>query len=126
MSYFYFLSDQHMNYTLNRPLQDGEAKSRVAEAKTLAPKIKDVETWTSTFLEAAKRAESDKRWADAAAYYHQVEFFLPAGDLRNSYYDDFARNYAIAMKDVPATNAMKFRIPVDICRDFGFRQKARS
>jgi hypothetical protein len=71
-----------MNYTLNRPLADGEAKDRIAEAKELATKIKDVDTWTAAFLEAAKRAESEKRWLDAAAYYHQVEFFLPAGDLR--------------------------------------------
>jgi len=64
------------------------------------PKIKDIETWTSTFSEAAKRAESKERWADAAAYYHQAEFFLPAGDLRNSYYDDFARTHARAMEGV--------------------------
>lgn len=53
MTYFHLLSDPHMNYTLNRPLADGEATSRIAEAKTLAPKIKDIDTWTSTFLEAA-------------------------------------------------------------------------
>jgi pimeloyl-ACP methyl ester carboxylesterase len=100
MSYFYLLADQHMNYTMNRPLADGEATARIAEEKAIAPKIKDIDTWTSTFLETAKRAESEKRWLDAAAYYHQVEFFLPAGDLRNSYYDDFARNYALGMKDV--------------------------
>ena len=61
MAYFHLLADPHMNYTLNRPLADGEAKGRIAEAKALAPKIKDIETWTATFLEAAKRAESEKR-----------------------------------------------------------------
>jgi hypothetical protein len=35
MSYFYILADQHMNYTLNRPLADGEAKGRIAERKHL-------------------------------------------------------------------------------------------
>lgn len=65
MAYFQMLPDPHMNYTLNRPFADGEATSRIAEAKTLAPKLKDIETWTTTFLEAAKRSESEKRWADA-------------------------------------------------------------
>jgi pimeloyl-ACP methyl ester carboxylesterase len=111
MTYFHLLSDQHMNYTLNRPLADGEATARIAEAKALAPKIKDIETWTSTFLEAAKRAESEKRWLDAAAYYHQVEFFLPAGDLRNSYYDDFARTYALGMEGVKGYERIKVPYP---------------
>ena len=100
MAYIKLLSDPQMNYTLNRPLADGTATALIAEAKELAPKIKDIETWTSTFSEAAKRAESGERWADAAANYHQAEFFLPAGDLRNSYYDDFARTHARAMEGV--------------------------
>jgi pimeloyl-ACP methyl ester carboxylesterase len=111
MTYFHMLSDPQMNYTLNRPLADGEATSRIAEAKVLAPKIKDIETWTSTFLEAAKRAESEKRWLDAAAYYHQVEFFLPAGDLRNSYYDDFARTHALGMEGVKDYEKIKVPYP---------------
>jgi pimeloyl-ACP methyl ester carboxylesterase len=100
MAYFHLLADPHMNYTLNRPLAGGEATARIAEAKALAPQIKNLDTWTATFLEAAKRAESEQRWLDAAAYYHQVEFFLPAGDLRNSYYDDFARTHARGMAGV--------------------------
>jgi hypothetical protein len=100
MAYFHLLADPHMNYTLNRPLADGAATARIAEAKALAPQIKNLDTWTATFLEAAKRAESEQRWLDAAAYYHQVEFFLPAGDLRNSYYDDFARTHARGMAGV--------------------------
>jgi hypothetical protein len=54
MSYFYILADQHMNYTLNRLLADGEAKGRIAEAKALAPKIKDIETWTATLSWAVR------------------------------------------------------------------------
>ena len=123
MAYFYILSDPHMNYTLNRPLADGEATGRLAEAKALAPKIKDIESWTSTFLEAAKRAESEKRWLDAAAYYHQVEFFLPAGDLRNSYYDDFARTHALGMKGV--TNYETIKVPYPGGYLPGFRLQAK-
>jgi len=105
------LSDPHMNYTLNRPFADGEATSRIAEAKILAPKINDIDTWTSNFVEAAKRAELEKRWADAAAYYHQAEFFLPAGDLRNSYYDEFARTHALAMQGVDDYETIKIPYP---------------
>jgi pimeloyl-ACP methyl ester carboxylesterase len=122
MTYFYLLSDQHMNYTLNRPLADGEATARVAEAKALAPKIKDIDTWTATFLEAAKRAESEQRWLDAAAYYHQVEFFLPAGDLRNSYYDDFARTHALGMEG--AKGYERFEVPYPGGHLPGFRLPA--
>jgi pimeloyl-ACP methyl ester carboxylesterase len=111
MAYFHMLSDPHMNYTLNRPFADGEATSRIAEAKILAPKINDIDTWTSNFVEAAKRAELEKRWADAAAYYHQAEFFLPAGDLRNSYYDDFARTHALAMQGVDNYETIKIPYP---------------
>jgi pimeloyl-ACP methyl ester carboxylesterase len=111
MSFFNLLSDVQMNYTMNRPLADGEATGRIAEMKALAPKIKDIDTWTSTFLDAAKRAEAEKRWADAASYYHQVEFFLPAGDLRNSYYDDFARTYALAMQGVSGYERIKVPYP---------------
>jgi hypothetical protein len=68
VAYFYILSGPHMNYIFNRPLADGEATSRIAEAKRLAPKIKDIDSWTSTFLEAANRAEWEKPWLDAAAY----------------------------------------------------------
>lgn len=98
MTYFQLLHDLHLNYTLNRPLADGEATSRIAEAKALAPKIRDIASWTSVFLEAAQRAEAEARWLDAAAYYHQVEFFLPAGDVRNGYYDAFARTHARGME----------------------------
>jgi hypothetical protein len=125
MSYFYILADQHMNYTLNRPLAGGEAKTRIAEAKALAPKIKDIDTWTSAFLEATKRAESEKRWLDAAAYYHQVEFFLPAGDLRNSYYDDFARTHALGMEGVKGYEQIKVPYPVDIFPDFAFQLRGK-
>jgi pimeloyl-ACP methyl ester carboxylesterase len=111
MAYFHLLADPHMNYTLNRPLADGEATARIAEAKALAPKIKDIDTWTATFLEAAKRAEAEERWLDAAAYYHQVEFFLPAGDLRNSYYDDFARTHALGMEGVKDYEKIKVPYP---------------
>jgi hypothetical protein len=122
MTNFHLLSDQHMNYTLNRPLADGEAAARVAEAKALAPKIKDIDTWTATFLEAAKRAESEQRWLDAAVYYHQVEFFLPAGDLRNSYYDDFARTYALGMEGVKGYE--RFEVPYPGGHLPGFRLPA--
>jgi hypothetical protein len=70
MAFFYMLSDPQMNYTLNRPLADGEATSRIAEARALAPNIKDIDTWTATFLDAAKKAEKENRWLDAAAYHH--------------------------------------------------------
>jgi hypothetical protein len=42
MAYFQLLPDVQMNYTLNRPLGDGTATALIAEAKALAPKIKDI------------------------------------------------------------------------------------
>ena len=66
----------------------------------MAPRIKDYESWHKVWLELATKAESEKRWADAASYYHGAEFYLPAGEARNRLYDEFARNWALAMQGV--------------------------
>jgi pimeloyl-ACP methyl ester carboxylesterase len=100
MAYLHMLSDLGMNYTLNRPLFDGQAKVRIQEVSAAAPQIKDFDSWYTVWLSLAKTAEKEHRWLDAATYYHQAEFYLPAGDVRNSLYDDFARNYALGMKGV--------------------------
>src|SRR5262249_23652312 len=73
--------------------------------------IRDTESWTAAFLEAAQCAEAEARWLDAAAYYHQVEFFLPAGDLRNSYYDDFACTHARGMEGAPDYERVQIPYP---------------
>jgi pimeloyl-ACP methyl ester carboxylesterase len=100
VAYLNILSDLGMNYTLNRPLLDGQAKTRIQEVSAVAPQIKDFDTWYTVWLGLAKLAEKEQRWLDAATYYHQAEFYLPAGDVRNGLYDDFARNYALGMKGV--------------------------
>jgi hypothetical protein len=98
--YVHLLSDPGMNYTLNRPLLDGTSPARLKEISDVAPSIKDYDTWHRVWLDLAKRAESEKRWIDAASYYHGAEFYLPAGDVRNALYDDFARNWALGMQGV--------------------------
>jgi pimeloyl-ACP methyl ester carboxylesterase len=123
MAYFNILADPQMNYTMNRPLADGEATSRIAEAKAIAPKIKDIETWTAAFLETAQKAEKEERWLDAASYYHQVEFFLPAGDKRNGYYDDFARTNSLGMEG--ARNYESIKVPYAGGYLPGFRLQAQ-
>lgn len=100
MAYFDLIPDRGMNYTLNRALADGAAKVRVEEARELAPKLKDFDSWYATWLDAAKRAEAQGRWLDASLYYHMAEFYLPAGELRNGLYDDFARVFARGIEGV--------------------------
>jgi len=100
MAYLQLLPDLGMNYTLNRPLFDGQAKARIREVSAVAPQIKDFESWYTVWLGLAQKAEREQRWLDAATYYHQAEFYLPAGDQRNQLYDNFARNYALGMKGV--------------------------
>jgi pimeloyl-ACP methyl ester carboxylesterase len=100
MAYLHILPDLSMNYTLNRPLNDGKATARIEETRVLASQIKDFDTWSSVWLGAAKKAEKEQRWGDAAAYYHNAEFYLPAGEVRNGLYHDFARTYALGMKGV--------------------------
>ena len=73
---------------------------RLKELSAIAPRIKDYESWHDVWLEKARKAEAEKRWADAASYYHGAEFYLPAGDARNRLYDDFARNWSLAMQGV--------------------------
>ena len=50
MPYMHMLSDPGMNYTLNRPLLDG----------TVAPQIKDYESWHAVWLRLAKTCRSRK------------------------------------------------------------------
>jgi hypothetical protein len=122
MAFFQFLSDAGMNYTLNRPLLDGRAKERIEEVRSIAPKIKDFHSWYAAWLELAKRAEADGRWLDAATYYHQAEFYLPAGELRNGLYDDFARTFARGMQGVEGYQ--RFEVPYEGGRPPGFRLRA--
>ena len=68
-----------MNYTLNRALADGAASLRIQRAHELAPKLTDFDAWSSVWLDEAKRAEGEEQWIDAARYYHNAEFYLPAG-----------------------------------------------
>ena len=89
-----------MNYTLNRPLLDGTSPARLKEVGGIAPLIKDYDSWHSAWLGLAKKAEAENRWLDAASYYHGAEFYLPAGDIRNGLYDDFARTWALGMKGI--------------------------
>ena len=105
MPYIHMLSDPGMNYTLNRPLLDGTSAARITEINAVAPQIKDYESWHAVWLGLAKRAEAEKRWIDAASYYHGAEFYLPAGEVRNGFYDDFARNWALGMKGVGGVRA---------------------
>ena len=100
MPFLHMLPDVGMNYTFNRPLLDGTSAARLKELSAITPRIKDYDSWYRVWLEVAKKAEADKRWLDAASYYHGAEFYLPAGDVRNGLYDDFARTWALGMKDV--------------------------
>jgi pimeloyl-ACP methyl ester carboxylesterase len=100
MPFMHLLPDPGMNYTLNRPLLDGTSPTRLKEISAVAPRIKDYDSWHTVWLELAMRAEAEKRWSDAASYYHGAEFYLPAGDARNKLYDDFARCWALAMQGV--------------------------
>jgi pimeloyl-ACP methyl ester carboxylesterase len=100
MAFMQMMPDQGMNYTFNRPLLDGTSPARLKELSAIAPRITDYESWHKVWLETARKAEAEKRWADAASYYHGAEFYLPAGEERNRLYDDFARNWAQAMQGV--------------------------
>ncbi len=111
MAYLFMLSDLGMNYTLNRPLFDGQAKARIQEVSAVAAQIKDFDSWHTVWLGLAKTAEKEHRWLDAATYYHQAEFYLPAGKVRNGLYDDFARNYALGMKGVAGYESHEIPYP---------------
>ena len=76
MAYMHLLPDLGMNYTLNRPLLDGTSPARLKEVGSIAPLIKDYDTWYTAWLGLAKAAEKDKRYLDAASYYHGAEFYL--------------------------------------------------
>jgi pimeloyl-ACP methyl ester carboxylesterase len=122
MAYFQILKDLGMNYTLNRPLLDGKATARIEIAKALAAKIVDFDTWHSAWLDLARQSEAEGRWLDAATYYHQAEFYLPAGEVRNGLYDDFARTFARGMEG--QTNYERIKVPYQTGYLPGFRLRA--
>jgi pimeloyl-ACP methyl ester carboxylesterase len=123
MAYTHMLPDPGMNYTLNRPLLDGTSPSRLKEIGAVAPRIKDYDSWHEVWLELATRAEAEKRWSDAASYYHGAEFYLPAGDARNKLYDDFKRNWALAMQGVAGYE--RIEVPYASGNLPGFRLQAK-
>jgi hypothetical protein len=123
MPYIHMLPDPGMNYTLNRPLLDGTSPARLKEIGAVAPRIKDYESWHTVWLGLATRAEAEKRWADAASYYHGAEFYLPAGDARNKLYDDFQRNWGLAMQGVAGCE--RIAVPYPGGHLPGFRLEAK-
>jgi hypothetical protein len=74
MPFLHMLPDVGMNYTFNRPLLDGTSPARLKELSAIAPRIKDYDSWYTVWLEVAKKAEAEKRYLDAASYYHGAEF----------------------------------------------------
>jgi pimeloyl-ACP methyl ester carboxylesterase len=124
MPFMQMLPDPGMNYTFNRPLLDGTSPARLKEVGAIAPRIKDYDSWNTAWLDLAKRAEVEKRWLDAASYYHGAEFYLPAGDIRNGLYDDFARNWALGMQGVAGYE--RIAIPYPGGHLPGFRLQAKS
>jgi hypothetical protein len=107
MPFMHLLPDSGMNYTLNRPLLDGTSPARLKEVGGIAPLIKDYDSWHSAWLGLAQKAEAEQRWLDAASYYHGADFYLPAGDVRNGLYDDFARTWALGTKGVAGYEHIK-------------------
>jgi pimeloyl-ACP methyl ester carboxylesterase len=123
MPFLQILADPGMNYTFNRPLLDGTSPARLKELSAIAPRIKDDQSWHDVWLETARKAEAEKRWSDAASYYHGAEFYMPAGDARNRLYDDFARNWALAMQGVAGYE--RFKVPYPGGYLPGFRLQAK-
>jgi pimeloyl-ACP methyl ester carboxylesterase len=123
MAFMHMLPDQGMNYTFNRPLLDGTSPTRLKELSAISPRITDYASWCTVWLETARKAEAEKRWADAASYYHGAEFYLPAGEARDLLYDAFARNWAQAMQGVAGYE--RFAVPYPGGHLPGFRLQAR-
>jgi hypothetical protein len=125
MPFLHMLPDVGMNYTFNRPLLDGTSPARLKELGSVAPRIKDYESWYTVWLEVAKKAEAEKRWLDAASYYHGAEFYLPAGDVRNGFYDDFARNWALGMRGVAGYERIAIPYPGGTLPGFRLQAKGK-
>jgi hypothetical protein len=125
MAFMQMLPDVGMNYTFNRPLLDGTSPARLKELGAIAPRIKDYNSWHTVWLEVAKKAETEKRWLDAASYYHGAEFYLPAGDVRNGLYDDFARNWALGMRGIAGYERIAIPYPGGTLPGFRLQAKGK-
>ena len=69
-----FHKEPNMNYTLNRiyAINGGD----LDEIRAAAKKIQTIEDWTQEFMQLAKKALSEKRTLQAAAYFRAVNFYL--------------------------------------------------
>jgi len=65
----------------------------------VAPQIKDFDSWhaVGSVLPKQQRKNNDGSMPPLITI---RRVYLPAGDVRNGLYDDFARNYALGMKGV--------------------------
>lgn len=75
-----FHDEPNMNYSFNRvyAVNGGD----LGEITEVSKRIRTLEDWNSEFLDLAKKAESEKRFRHASAYYRGAHFFLHPDDPR--------------------------------------------
>jgi pimeloyl-ACP methyl ester carboxylesterase len=86
VGYYDFHADENFNFQLNRWLPF-LPENEVRDAANL---ISDFEDWRKVMWKFAERAESEKRFSEAAFYYRAAEFFMLSKDPQKQIaYDKF-------------------------------------
>lgn len=78
VGYHTFHTIKIMNFQLNRWYSLGYA--RLEDMQEAGRQIQDFDDWKRVMTDLAEKAESEKRWINAAFYYRAAEFFVLASD----------------------------------------------
>lgn len=76
MPYYSLHPDISLNFQINRILTYGDKGANFEEVKSIAPKIKDFESWFKEWSSLGEKAEKEKRYMHSFYYYRMAEFFL--------------------------------------------------
>ena len=64
-------------FQINRAASYGPECFDLCEVRPLPPRIQGIESWNCVWMELARRAEKEHRFAHAVSYYRLAEFYLP-------------------------------------------------
>lgn len=74
--FYNFLENEQFNFQINRIVTYGEKYASVKEIQSIAPYLKDMESWTKNWNKLAEKAKSEGRFGHATYYYRMAEFYL--------------------------------------------------
>jgi pimeloyl-ACP methyl ester carboxylesterase len=73
--FYHFVDDEQFNFQMNR-IASYKTAINLDELWDIAPKLKDLSSWTTEWFDLAQRAENEGRFLSATYYYRLAEFYM--------------------------------------------------